>query len=377
MRRSVIITGILLIVFMVVGFAELMAYIKAQHLIRYGIGFTPLNHTESYESYVGRHHPQLGWRSADDQVDAAGSRLIPAFSDPQKNPACVSLYGESFTEGYGVDHEHAWSNVLSQLLDCRVANFGVAGYGTDQAYLRYLGNQQDQAPVVILGYLSENLQRNVNQLRNLLCPVPACQLKPRFILDKQGQLTLVPLPRITREQFEDLRTRPERVLTQEFFLPGGPSGYQRPGFPYLWKFIRAFPVIYQNLVLHQGYYYELYRPGHPSQALEVTLAIMEEFCRQARQRGQHPLVLVMPTHTDVANYLKTGTWVYQPLIDRLQERNLEFIDARPGIIQNGATALYDPESQYHLSEQGNRVLARMVHDYFVQHNLTGRSLLAN
>jgi hypothetical protein len=240
-------------------------------------------------------------------VDRVGSRIIPAFSDPEKNPTCVSLYGESFTEGYGVDHEHAWSNVLSQLLDCRVANFGVAGYGTDQAYLRYLGNQQDRAPVVILGYLSENLQRNVNQLRNLLCPVFALQLKPRFILDEQGQLTLVPLPQITKEQFEDLRTHPERVLTQEFFLPGGPSGYQRPGFPYLWKFIRAFPIIYQNLVLHQAYYYELYRPGHPSQALEVTLAIMEEFCRQARQRDQHPLVLVIPTRTDVVNYLKTGT----------------------------------------------------------------------
>ncbi|MEE4177757.1 MAG: hypothetical protein V2I46_09625 [Bacteroides sp.] len=51
MRRSVIITGILLIIVMVVGFAELMAYIKAQHLLKYGIGFTPLHHKESYESY--------------------------------------------------------------------------------------------------------------------------------------------------------------------------------------------------------------------------------------------------------------------------------------------------------------------------------------
>jgi len=65
------------------------------------------------------------------------------------------LYGDSFTEGSGVDPEHAWSNVLSQLLHCRVANFGVSGYGTDQAYMRFLNNQRDPARVVVLGFLSE------------------------------------------------------------------------------------------------------------------------------------------------------------------------------------------------------------------------------
>lgn len=376
MRRSVIVVGTLMIIFLVVAFAELMAYVKSQDLIRHGIGFTPLNHTESYESYVSRHHPRLGWSSAADQVDATGSRISPAFADPKQTPACVSLYGNSFTEGYGVDHEHAWSNVLSQLLNCRVANFGVAGYGTDQAYLRFLDNRQDKARVVILGYLSENLIRNVNQLRNLLGAIPACQLKPRFILKEAGQLTLVPLPQLTKEQFEDLKSRPERVLSQEFFLPGGPSGYQRPGFPYLWGIIKGFPFLYQNMVLQQGTYYDLYQPGHPSQALEITAAIMEEFCRQARQRGQQPLVLIMPTHIDVARYPRVGKWVYQPLIDMLVERNLNFIDAGPEFIRSQGTALYDPESHYHLTEEGNRVLARIVYDYLVRHDVSQRALPA-
>jgi hypothetical protein len=61
----------------------------------------------------------------------------------------------------------------------------------------------------------------------------------------------------------------------------------------------------------------------------------------------------------------------------MKERNLEFTDARPGIMQNGATALYDPKSQYHFSEQGNRVLARMVYDYLIRNNLTGWTFLAN
>lgn len=375
MRRSVIITGTLLIIFIIVAFAELMSYVKTKYLVNFSIGFTPLNHTEPYESYARRHDPRLGWRSSNDQVDAVGSRIIPAFSDPKQTPACVSLYGDSFTEGYGVDDEHAWSNVLSEFLDCRVANFGVAGYGTDQAYLRYLGNRQDQAPVVILGYLSENIIRNVNQLRNLLGVVSACQLKPRFILNEQGHLTLVPLPQLTREQYEDLKSNPERVLNHEFFLPGGPSGYQRPGFPYLWGIIKVFPIVYKNMVLRQGTYYDFYQPDHPSQALEITVAIMKAFCRQARQRDQQPLILIIPTHIDVSTYLRTGKKVYQPLIDMLEERHLDYLDAGTRIFQYQGEALYDPQSHYHFSEKGNWVLAQIVYDYLIQNNFSRRAHL--
>jgi lysophospholipase L1-like esterase len=377
MRRSVIITGTLLIVFLIVAFVELMAYVQSQYFINYGIGFTPLNFTEPYGSWSRRHHPRLGWLPAHDQLDAVGSRIIPAFIDPQKTPACVSLYGDSFTEGYGVDDEHAWSNVLSQLLNCRVANFGVAGYGTDQAYLRFLSNRQDQARVVILGYLTENLIRNVNQLRNLLGTVASCQLKPRFILNEQGNFTLVPLPQITKEQYEELKENPERVLNQEFFLPGGPSGFQRQKFPYIWGIIKVFPILYKNVVLRQGTYYDFYQPGHPSKALEITVAIMERFCRQARQRGQQPLVLIIPTHIDVSTYNRTGNLVYQPLIDMLKKRNLDFLDAGSKFIQFRGKALYNPESQYHLTEKGNRVLAKIVYDYLIQNNFLVQRHLAN
>lgn len=366
MRPSIRIVGSLIAIIIVLFCIELMAYLESRYLVSYSIGFTPLHITEAYEKYSRRFHPRLGWLSPNVRVDATGSRITPAFNNPEQSTACVSLYGESFTEGFGVDHEHAWSNVLSRLLNCRVANFGVSGYGTDQAFLRFLDNQKDQARVVILGYLSENLMRNINQLRNLISDVTSCQLKPRFILDEQGQLTLVPIPDITKEQYEDLKTNPERVLSHEFYLPGGLSGYQKQRFPYTWGIIKVFPILFKNMVLRQGTYYNLYQSGHPSKAMEVTVAIMEGFSQKALQRGQQPLVLIIPTHIDLSAYLRAGKWIYKPLIDMLVDRNLDFIDAGPEFAQYQGKALYDPKSHYHLSEKGNWLLAKIVYNYLIR-----------
>ena len=231
MRRSVRLWRTIIIVIMVAGFVELMAYARSCQLVKYSIGFTPLYITESYESYLGRHHPRLGWLPSPDHFDAAGSRPVPAFPDPMHTRACASLYGDSFTEGAGVNPEHAWSNILSEFLHCRLANYGVSGYGTDQAYLRFLDNSSDQAKVVILGFLSENLMRNVNQLRNLIDSTStACPLKPRFVLNEQGELALVPIPRLTENEYNALREDPGRILAEEFFYLAAPRVPKRGRF---------------------------------------------------------------------------------------------------------------------------------------------------
>jgi hypothetical protein len=48
-----------------------------------------------------------------------------------------------------------------------VSDYGVSGYGADQAYLRFR-RVPDEAPVVILGIFGEGVIRNVNQYRGFL-----------------------------------------------------------------------------------------------------------------------------------------------------------------------------------------------------------------
>jgi hypothetical protein len=377
MHKNTRLFGSIIIVILVAGFVEFMAYVSSTYLIKYPVAFTPLHITESYESYLNRYlqHPRVAWRSNvfDDNGNyrdlAKPSPVLSAQSQSQ-TPAGVSLYGDSFTVGFGVKPENSWGFRLSQLLQCRVANFGVSGYGTDQAYIRFANNDRDQAKVVILGFLSENLMRNVNQLRNLISASTVCFLKPRFILNNQGQLTLVPLPHLTEKEYDTLKTDPGRILHHEFFLPGGPSGYQEMEFPYTWGFLKAFPLIFKNVVLHEGTYYYLYRPGNSSQAVQITLAIMEAFYREARQRGQQPLILVIPTHIDLAYFRRHGTWIYHPITAYLAQKGLDFTDVGPRFIhvvgESGVETLYNPKTMYHLNDRGNEVLAKIVSNYLIQ-----------
>jgi len=382
MKRFVRLFGSLIIILVVLSFSEIMAYLTTSLLIRKSFYFCPLLITESYKNYRHRLDPILGWpfpnyaSAKRERYDASGSRRIPAFPDPNQTPAFVSLYGDSFTEAYGVGHEHAWGNVLSQLLNCRVSNFGVSGYGTDQAYLRFLHRPQDPAKVVVLGVFSENIKRNVNQLRNLISTETSCQTKPRFILDSRGKLTLVPIPVLTKKEYYEMQENPALYLHHEFFLPGGPSGYQKAQFPYVWGIVKIIPLILRDLLLGGGFYQYFYQPTHPSKALEVTAAIIEEFCRTAQTRGKQSVVLIIPTDYDILTYQRRQEWWYQPLVDLLSERRLEFIDAGPKIIQRLGGAdrktLYSPQIQNHLNEEGNRLLAQIVYDFLTANNFLKR-----
>lgn len=374
MKPPVHYLGLALLLLVVLAAAELLASITTRYVARTrGLYFYRPHLTESYEAYQARVHPLLGWPSpevADKQADfydASGARRSPAFPDPNQSPACVSLYGDSFIEAFGVDHEEAWGNVLSRLLHCRVANYGVAGYGTDQAFLRYQSNSADRARVVILGFLAENLQRNVNQFRNFLGPSPQCQIKPRFVLNDQGQLTLVPVPGLSKEDYLQLPQDPGRFFPYDFFVPGGPAGSQFSRFPHLWHFLRAAPPYLRKVFYGIHPYMEMYRPGHPSRALEVTVAIMAAFSQTARERGQEPLVLILPNIADVFRQLRHREWVYQPILSLLQEKQVAYLDAGPDIMAylNGADpkTIYDPRIQHHFNAAGNRLLAQVVYRY--------------
>ncbi len=92
----------------------------------------PIIDQERYESYLEYRHPVLGWPSIK-SPDGSKRRLdesrhTPSFPEPGNE--CVATFGDSFTYGDEVEDDEAWSNVLSTRLGCRVANFGVGGYGT-------------------------------------------------------------------------------------------------------------------------------------------------------------------------------------------------------------------------------------------------------
>ncbi len=225
---------LLVLAFLAAGASELVAYagvLLVSRRIRPRLVWTPdvALFEREYPEYLRMHHPVLGWPAPNDpRHDATGARPAPAF--PNNEPACVALFGDSFTYGAEVEDDEAWGNLLAQRLNCRVANYGVGGYGTDQAFLRFRDRADDRAPIVILGVFEDNAQRNVNRYRELLAGAPSFSFKPRFALNDRGELALLPMALPAPEDARDFIESPERFLTDEHFLPGSREGPVGPDF---------------------------------------------------------------------------------------------------------------------------------------------------
>src|SRR6267142_4931171 len=125
----------------------------------------------SYEEYLRRRDPVLGWPYRTEygaNLDVNGANRNPFFPDGPARGSCISLYGDSFTQGGDVtSNRKTWGSLLSEELGCYVANFGMGGYGTDQAYLRFLENRSDPSAVVIFGLHPADLVRNLTRIRDL------------------------------------------------------------------------------------------------------------------------------------------------------------------------------------------------------------------
>ena len=350
------------------------AYLTATSLQKKGIFYVP-HVTETWQAFQARFNPLLGWPSERTygigDYDRSGSRVVPAFPDPDRQPACVSLYGDSFTWGEEVDNEHAWGNLLSKLLACRVANYGVGGYGTDQAYLRFHHNVRDHAPIALLVHLSENITRNVGQFRNLAVPVPQFLLKPRFILDGQGQLELIPMPVISEKNYVDANRNPEKYFKHDFFVPGGLSGNQKITFPFSLAMLRAFKRFnIRNKFTGEPNYANYYLAGHPAQGLQITAAIIQRFHQEALCRGQEPIVAIFPTGYDLVYYQKAHRWVYQPLMDDLQEKGIKALNIGQEIMSRLGDR--NPCAIYtwcggHFNAAGNEMVAEIIFRYLKSH----------
>ena len=129
--------------------------------------------------------------------------------------------------------QDGWIEQLSRKLGCRVANYGVTGYGTDQAYIRFTRMTQDEAPVVLLGIFPENVMRNVNQYRGFLGFTQRPHwLKGRFVLDGAGKLEWIHARASTRPATCACCAIPPAWCRTIIMLPDSRDGPVTLRFPY-------------------------------------------------------------------------------------------------------------------------------------------------
>ena len=119
------------------------------------------NEVEFWEAYRDRevlslgHDPLLGW-DYDITLDRIrGSRVVPLISSGDE--LRIVAVGDSFTYGLDVQPDENFTALLDARDDVEALNMGVAGYGIDQAYLKYMefGRHYQPAWVIFGIYVSD------------------------------------------------------------------------------------------------------------------------------------------------------------------------------------------------------------------------------
>tara|TARA_B100001057_G_scaffold479256_1_gene550660 strand:- start:2410 stop:3543 length:1134 start_codon:yes stop_codon:yes gene_type:complete len=353
-----------LIIFLI---AEFFAFIFIYFVIPKNVYYFPKLITQDINIYNNNKHPILGWDIKNENKDKYGARNDPN-SDLYQN-ICVEVYGNSYTYSEEVSDKNSWPAILSKLLNCRVLNYGVGGYGSDQSFIKFQIKNRKNTKVIFLNHLSENILRNSSQLRNLIYPNSEIALKPLFIL-KENKIELIPLPAIeNNEFFYNL----EKELKFDYFVPDRNSGIQNlPSFPMhfisLFKVLKHFHVKAKLMgyIRHEPFY----EVDHKSNSFEVTKNIFQNFINITNKNNQFGIITIIPTCRDFQSFENNKYFPYKNLVDFLEINQIRFIDFGKEILEyeSNYNKLYNT-CRSHFNEYGYYLIAKIANKYLLDKNL--------
>ncbi len=333
----------------------------------------PLRHDSKVPTYI-RYDSLLGWsirpesRSANSlyRSNAAGIRASREYSQlPDSSVIRIAVFGDSFTHGDQVADHETWSTYLQKQLTAlgitnEVLNFGVPGYGVDQAYLRWLNDGRAFRPdIVIAGLQLENFFRNLNVFRpnyQLYSGIPLT--KPRAFVENDS-LHWFNRPTIKPDRLVDLilaDNHPEVIFGKENYqfhdLFHASEGLYRF---YLFKYIRKF--------WHPWPSYQLNITGN-NEGKVLMKKLLEEFRGSVEKSGARFLVLHLPVGGEVRA--------------RQQQQPQPYGEYRKELLQGfdhcstlTELARYHKKDifKHHYTPLGNQTIASILADFLINSDL--------
>lgn len=267
----------------------------------------------------------------------------------------IVLVGDSFTFALDVSYEDSWGHRLEQLLgpQVQVLNFGVPGYGVDQAYLRYSRDARPWHPdVVVLGVFPHDLARSLGVYPFI--DLPGYELpftKPRFAL-KAGALSLLNVPLLSADM---IFARPSIAALP--FLEYD-VGYRSSD----WRW-RPYHLSYLvRLVLSRYPIIEGPGPAVSEEALRaINAELVREFVGLVRTDGSIPLVLYLPGRNEFLPWAADPRNL--PIITRevLRAAGVQYADLTPCVAAVPEPERFVPDST-HYSPRTNAAIAACLRD---------------
>ncbi|MGE0267485.1 MAG: SGNH/GDSL hydrolase family protein [Candidatus Omnitrophota bacterium] len=333
------------------------------------------------EKYI-THHPGLGWSvkpNGSTELYRANSQGIRADHNypltPEENKIRILSFGDSFTHGDEVHNNETWQEYLNAL-DPRLEtlNFGVSGYGVDQALLRYLQEGRKFHPqVVLIGFMSEDPTRHGSVYRPFFLPQSDFVLtKPRYKLTG-GRLQLIgnPLPAV--EDYHQFLTQERQLLRklgqEDFYF----QNQTVPHFADKMAVVRLIKLLFAQYINPKDNIFtqeSMYDPD--SEIFQVSVAILETFYKSILEDGAIPVIVIIPSTGDLMRLQKHQLKNYQPFLKVFENKKWNYIDITDPFLYDKRNAasfvpLFAPE--YHFTALGNQRMAEYIYQYLTEKDL--------
>lgn len=346
------------------------------------LGWAPRPHGSSLNGLY--HYNSQGIRSAPSEYSLT----------PQRGVLRIAVFGDSFTHGDNVPFENTWGYYLEHALKANgvhaeVLNFGVGGYGIDQAYLRWKHLGYKFSPdVVILGFQAIDVLRNVNLMRPIflyrfVTGIPFS--KPRFILEGSG-LKLINSPTPLPERVPEILEHFDEwnLVNYEYF-------YDREAYKsHVWFRSKLVTLLSDAISrirgtprLVGGQLYSV--DEEPSQ---LALRIIGQFRSDVEAKGSHFLIVHLPAYNDLAALLRDKRLVYSKLLEKIEQDHGVIRPDRELLEQAKASSLdavfagrysakRDTILAGHYSAEGNKTVADVIAQSILGHEKSPRRRLGD
>jgi hypothetical protein len=321
-------------------------------------------------------HPFLGWDYPPDityrdidNVTYHHGPLGERLTCTSYESTLISTYGDSFTYCANVGNDCTWQTFLAKKLNQNVLNFGVGGYGTDQAVLKHEFQNQIHTKIVMLCILPENINRIVNIYRPFYTYNDPLRLTKPIFVKKGNQLVLVPNPLRSVDDIDKLDD-PKFMMELAKYDYWYQLDQKLPSLSFPWTvslFHWRDAVLKQIGVPLPSPALTLLKPRYPwnlfdeDYPLSVMRHLVDRFVANASAEGSFPIIVIMPHKDYIQESMDYGVNRVARLVEYLTAHKYPFIDAVQ-IMANMKPSRAELRKMYHghATALGNEVLAEII-----------------
>lgn len=322
------------------------------------------------EAVGHRLHKILGWdygvtpRVQGQKQNAQGLRASAEYApEPAPGVLRVAVFGDSQVYGGEVDDDGPFPRQLEVGWNADALNYGVGGYGADQVLLRFREDAAHLKPhVVIFVVTTVMAPRVVSRYRRFQNPEDGPWFKPRFVRDG-NVLRFIPSPVATREDADRLLANPAAIstfATHDFWYNPALFEHRLYEWSAAYRLLSTSGFSLWKRCLHRDRIFRGHLLNADGEATQLLIHILSNFASEAQAMGMRPLVLFLPSPSEVTAVAAGDAPAYATVRTALDAAQVPTADVGMAIASSPSalSELFAPSGHY--TARGNAVVAEAL-----------------